>query len=162
MDIYIFRHGIAEDAHEGQPDSERALTLEGRKKLRNVLRAAGAAGVRPSLILTSPYRRAVQTAQLAAEVLEYKGELVRTRALEPMSSPGSAWDEIRTHKDEPRILLAGHEPLFSALTAFLLGCPTLHIDFKKGGLACVEVDRAGAAPNGVLKWYLVPKLTAAG
>ena len=158
MDIYILRHGIAEDAPEGQPDSERALTAEGKKKLRNVLRAAAGAGVRPSLILTSPYRRAIQSAQLAAEVLEYPGELVRTPALEPGASPGAAWDEIRTYRDEPRILLSGHEPLFSALTAHLLNCPTLHIDFKKGGLACVEVDRMGAAPNGVLKWYLVPKL----
>jgi phosphohistidine phosphatase len=160
MDIYILRHGIAEDAHEGQPDSERALTAEGRKKLRHVLRAAAGAGARPTLILTSPYRRAVQSAQLAVEVLDYKGELLRTRALEPASGPASVWDEIRTHRDEPGILLAGHEPLFSALTAFLLGCPTLHIDFKKGGLVCVEVDRAAAAPNGVLKWYLVPKLVS--
>jgi phosphohistidine phosphatase len=160
MDIYILRHGIADDAHDGQPDSERALTPEGRKKLRNVLRSAAGAGARPSLILTSPYRRALQTAQLAAEVLEYQGELLRTRALEPGSSPESVWDEVRTHRDEPRVLLAGHEPLFSALTAFLLGCPTLRVDFKKGGLVCVQVDRIGAAPNGVLKWYLVPKLAA--
>lgn len=160
MDIYILRHGIAEDAHEGQPDSERALTPEGKKKLRNVLRVAAGAGARPSLILTSPLRRAIQTAQLAADVLDYKGELVRTQTLEPAGSPGSVWDEIRTHREEPRILLAGHEPLFSALTAFLLGCPTFQIDFKKGGLACVAVDRMGAAPNGVLKWYLVPKLAA--
>jgi|SRR5580658_2454335 phosphohistidine phosphatase len=159
MDIYILRHGIAADAHEGQADSERALTPEGRKKLRNVLGAAAGAGARPSLILTSPYRRAVQSAQLAAEVLDYKGDLLRTSALEPGSTPASVWDEIRTHRDEPRILLSGHEPLFSSLTAFLLDCPSLHIDFKKGGLVCVEVDRMGsAAPNGVLKWYLVPKL----
>jgi len=162
MDIYILRHGIAEDEHDGRPDSERALTAEGKKKLRHVLRAAARADVQPSLILTSPYRRAIQTAQLTAEVLDYKGELVRTRTLEPGSSPNSAWDEIRTHKEEPRILLSGHEPLFSALTAFLLGCPKLHVDFKKGGLACVEVDRMGAAPNGILKWYLIPKLAGGG
>jgi len=158
MEIYILRHGIAEDGGAGQPDSERALTPEGRKKLRNILRTAAKAGVSPSLILTSPYRRALETAQLAAEILEYKGELLRTRTLEPGGDPRAVWEEIRVHKDEPVLLLAGHEPLFGRLTAYLLGCPSLQIDFKKGALACVELDRFGAEPHGILRWMLTPKL----
>ena len=38
MQIYLLRHGIAENALPGQPDSERALTAEGREKLRRVLK----------------------------------------------------------------------------------------------------------------------------
>ncbi len=158
MEIYLLRHGIAEDGQVGQPDADRVLTADGKKKLRNVLRAAAAAGVAPSLILTSPYKRAVQTAQLAAEILDYKGELLRTKALEPSSSPKPVWDEIRVHKDESRILLSGHEPLFSRLTAYLLNAPELQIDFKKGAIACVEVERFTAEPHGVLRWYLTPKI----
>ena len=158
MDIYLLRHGIAEDGRAGQPDSDRALTAEGKKKLRSVLRVASAADVRPTLMLTSPYKRALQSAQLAAEILEYQGEIIRTRALEPGSQPHAVWDEIRTHKDEQQVLLAGHEPLFGALTAYLLGCPDMKLDFKKGGMACLEIDRFVAAPRGVLKWYLTPKL----
>jgi len=160
MEIYILRHGIAEDAPAGQPDSERALTSDGRKKLRGVLRTAASAGVAPSLILTSPFKRALQTAQLAAEILEYKGELLRTKTLEPNSSPKAVWDEIRVHKDEARILLAGHEPLFSRLTAYLLGTPDLQVDFKKGAMACIELDRFPAEPHGVLRWMLTSKLAA--
>jgi phosphohistidine phosphatase len=162
MEIYILRHGIAEDSQPGQSDSERALTSEGRKKLVRVLRVAREAGVAPSLILTSPLKRAVQTAQLAAETLDYKGELLRTKALEPGSHPRMVWEEIRVHKDEPSILLAGHEPLFSSLTAYLLGCPDLQVDFKKGALACVDVNRFGAEPHGVLKWLITPKLASCG
>jgi phosphohistidine phosphatase len=160
MEIYILRHGIAEDAQAGQPDSERALTSDGRKKLRAVLRVAANAGTAPSLILTSPYKRALQTAQLAAEILQYKGELLRTKALEPMSSPKTVWDELRVHKDEERILLAGHEPLFSRLTAYLLGSPNLQVDFKKGAIACIEMERFPAEPHGVLRWMLTSKLAA--
>jgi phosphohistidine phosphatase len=123
------------------------------------LRAAHEADVAPALILTSPLKRAVQTAQLAAEILDYKGELLRTKALEPEAHPKMAWEEIRVHKDEPAILLAGHEPLFSSLTAYLLGCPDLRVDFKKGAIACVELDRFGAEPHGALKWFITPKLT---
>lgn len=91
MKIYILRHGIADDQQPGQSDSDRSLTPEGRKKLRSVLRASRAAGVAPSLILTSPLRRAVQTAELAAEILEYKGDLLRTNALEPGAHPRMVW-----------------------------------------------------------------------
>ncbi len=161
MEIYLLRHGIAEDGQAGRPDSDRALTGEGKKKLANVLRAAAAAGVRPALILSSPYRRAVQTAQLAAEILEYDGDLLRTKALEPGSRPGAVWDEIRVHKDAGSILLSGHEPLFSSLTAYLLGCASLQIDFKKGALACLELEHFTAEPRAVLKWYVTPKLAGA-
>jgi phosphohistidine phosphatase len=162
MEIYILRHGIADDAAAGQPDSERALTSDGRKKLRSVLRTAASAGVAPSLILTSPYKRAVQTAQIAVELFDYKGELLRTKALEPNSSPKMVWDEIRVHKDEVRILLVGHEPLFGRLMAYLLGSPELQVEFKKGALACIELDRFPAEPHGVLRWMLTSKLAAAG
>jgi phosphohistidine phosphatase len=160
MDIYLLRHGIAEDGRAGQPDSDRALTAEGKKKLRSVLRTASAGGVKPTLILTSPYKRALQTAEIAAEILEYTGDLLRTRALEPSSRPEAAWEEIRIHKDQQQVLLAGHEPLFSSLTAYLLGTSDLRVDFKKGGLVCLEIDRLVGAPRGVLKWYITPKLSA--
>jgi phosphohistidine phosphatase len=161
MEIYILRHGIADDAQAGQPDSERSLTADGRKKLRTVLRVAANAGVAPSLILTSPYKRALQTAQIAAEILDYKGELLRTKSLEPISDPKTVWDEIRVHKDEARILLAGHEPLFSRLTGYLLGSPDLQIDFKKGAMACIELERFPVEPHGVLRWLLTSKLASA-
>jgi phosphohistidine phosphatase len=160
MEIYILRHGVAEEPQTGQPDSDRALTADGRKKLRNGLRTAASAGVAPSLILTSPYKRALQTAQMAAEILQYKGELLRTQALEPGSSPKTVWDEIRVHKDESGILLAGHEPLFSRLTAYLLGSPNLVVEFKKGAMVCIEVERFPAEPHGVLRWMLTSKLAA--
>jgi len=160
MEIYILRHGAAEEPQSGQPDADRPLTPDGRKKLRNVLRTANSAGVEPSLILTSPYKRALQTAQIAAEILEYKGELLRTKALEPGAAPKTVWDEIRVHKDEPRILLVGHEPLFSRLTAHLLGSPNLQVEFKKGAIACIELERFPAEPHGVLRWLLTSKLAS--
>ncbi len=158
MLLYILRHGIAEDGQAGIADSERALTAEGKKKLRTVLKVVREADAAPDLILTSPYRRAVQTAELAAEILEYKGDLLRTRALQPDSSPGEVWEEIRVHKNQEQILLAGHEPLSSRLAAHLLACPNLQIDFKKGAIACLELERFAAEPHGVLKWILTPKL----
>jgi phosphohistidine phosphatase len=158
MQIYLLRHGIAEDARPGQSDAERALTHEGVEKLRRVLKRARGAEVEPSLILSSPLRRAIETADAAADVLGYKGKVVRTRALEPDASPPDVWKEIRSRSDESAILLASHEPLLSSLTAFLLASPALQVDMKKAALVRVDCDRFGPEPKGILKWMLTPAL----
>jgi phosphohistidine phosphatase len=156
MQIYLLRHGIAEDAKPGQPDAERPLTDEGRDKLRRVLKRARTADLDPSLILSSPYRRAVESAAVAAEVLAYKGEIVRTSTLVPEASPYDAWEEIRNRKNERAILLSSHEPLMSSLTAFLLDSPALRVEMKKAALVRIDCDRFGPKAAGVLKWMLTP------
>ena len=159
MQIYLLRHGIAEEASSGMRDAERVLTLDGRRKLRSVLERAGKAGVAPSLILSSPLKRALQTAEMAAEVLAYKDKILTTRVLEPSSDPEAVWEELRAHKQERAILLSGHEPLFSALTAFLLDSPSLRVDFKKGAMARVDLEPVGNLPRGLLRWMMTAKLT---
>jgi phosphohistidine phosphatase len=156
MQIYLLRHGIAEDGNPGRPDSERALTDEGRTRLRRVLKRARSADVAPSLILTSPYRRAVETAEVAADVFRYKGDLVRSGAFVPDATPVQAWEEIRRYSQEPAVLVASHEPLMSSTVAYLLGCPTLQVDMKKGALVRIDIDRPGPDPQGILKWMLTP------
>jgi len=158
MQIYLLRHGIAEDGKPGRPDSERALTDEGRAKLRRVLKRARTADVTPSLILSSPYLRAMETAEVAVEVLRYQGEIVQSRAFVPEVSPQEAWEEIRVHSKEESVLVASHEPLMSSMTAFLLGCTALQVDMKKAALVRIDVERFGAEPRGILKWMLTPGL----
>jgi phosphohistidine phosphatase len=158
MEIYILRHGIAEDPAPGTSDRDRNLTAEGRRRLREVLVTARAAGLAPGVLLTSPYRRAVQTAQLAAEVLGFTSELVTTSALVPGADPIALWDEIRAWRDSRQLLLSTHEPLAGITLGWLLGCPQLLVEFKKAAIARVDVDRFGPAPHGVLRWFLTPKL----
>jgi phosphohistidine phosphatase len=158
MDIYLLRHGIAEEAPAGMPDSGRKLTREGREKLRRILKRAHEAGVSPALILSSPYRRALETAQEASEQLDYRGDVVQTSALVPNANPAATWDEIRSHNGADAILLASHEPLMSSLLAYLLGVPALQTDFKKGALARVTCASTGPVPRGELKWMLTPAL----
>jgi len=158
MEIYILRHGLAAEATRGMKDPDRALTAEGVTKLQTVLRRARAAGVEPSIILTSPYRRARETAEIAAKSLSGKSTLVQTAALTPEGSPELVWEEIRTHKAASQLMVVGHQPLLSAVYAHLLGAPSAQIDVKKGGLGRVDVDRFTGQPRGVLRWLLYPKL----
>lgn len=161
MEIYLLRHGIAETAGPGMRDADRELTAEGRKKLRIVLRVAKEAGVEPTLILTSPYKRAVETARVAAQELEYKGELIPTPELTPDGEPEKIWDEIRTHSDCAQLLLATHEPIMGELASYLLGAPGSIIEVRKGALIRIDIEGFGPQPRGVLCWMLTPKLAAA-
>jgi phosphohistidine phosphatase len=159
MELYLFRHGIAEDRSPTGRDADRRLTEEGRAKLRRVLERAHVAGVDPSLILSSPLKRALETAEIAAHELGYGGRIVRTDALTPDSSPTKVWAEIRTHADESAILLAGHEPLFSHTVAWMLGSTQVMVEFKKAALVRIDFETIGAEPRGgVLQWMLTAKL----
>jgi phosphohistidine phosphatase len=157
MEIYILRHGIAEEAKAGMPDAERALTDAGREKLRAVLERAREAGVKPSLILTSPYRRAQQTAQMAAQVLGCH-KIVETGILAPNSTPKAVWDAICARRREPALLVAGHEPLLGMTVGYLLGAPALQVDLKKAALVRIDQESFSGAPRGILKWMLTPRL----
>ena len=125
MQIYLLRHGIAESASATGSDADRELTAEGRHGVKAIAKLATRAGVKPSLVISSPYKRAMRTARIAAEVFDYSTAIVPSAALTPASSPEAVWDEIRTHRGEDSILLVGHEPLFSALGAYLLAAPEL-------------------------------------
>ncbi len=158
MEIYLLRHGIAEDRSASGRDADRRLTDDGRAKLRRVLERAHQAGVRPSLILSSPLRRALETAEIAAHELGYEGKIMRIAALTPDSSPQQLWEAIREQRSEAAVLLAGHEPLFSSTVAYLLGSTREMVHFRKGALVRIDVESTGPTPAGVLEWLLTAKL----
>jgi len=155
MEIYILRHGIAEDAPAGQPDSARRLTPEGKEKLRRILTVARQAGVRPDVLLSSPYKRAMETAEIAHQVLRLTERILPTDVLTPAYTPERVWDEIRLHRDAEQIMLAGHEPQLSSLVQFLTGG---QVEMKKGALARVDTVSLGSRPNATLIWLLTAKL----
>jgi phosphohistidine phosphatase len=158
MELYLFRHGIAEDAPPGRSDSSRALTDAGRERSAAVAKMAREAGVAPSLIASSPYLRAVQTAEVAAKEFGYSGDLVRLPSLVPHGTPEAVWTDIRDLRDETAVLLAGHEPLMGHLAAYLLNAPSLQVDVKKSAMLRIDLANLGASPRGILRWMIIPKL----
>lgn len=160
MLIHILRHGKAESSTPGTSDAQRRLTPEGRDAVRAVLRRARYAGVSVELLLASPYVRAVQTAEIAGEVLAYQGETLLTSALVPSGSPSQIWEELRGHSGAGQVLIVGHEPLLSQLAAFLLSAPALRLDLPAGGLVSISVEQWRPQPAGVLRWMLTPALAA--
>lgn len=162
MQVYLLRHGIAEEGTSQTGDSDRALTNDGRKKLRQVLTHVAEAGVKIDLVLTSPLKRAVQTAAVAVSCLKSKPETLVCKTLAPGGTVEDVWSEIRVHRDAEALLLVGHNPLFGNLASFLLGAPELHVDFKKGAVMRIDFDALGPKPRGVLHWYLTARLAGTG
>ncbi len=158
MELYLFRHGIAEDAPAGRSDSSRALTQRGRERSAEVAKMARKSGVMPSLIVSSPYLRAVQTAEVAAKEFAWEGRLLQLASLVPHGTPEAVWSDLRDLRDEPSILLAGHEPLMANLAAYLLHAPGLTVDMKKSAMIRIDLPGAGPVPRGVLRWMITPAL----
>jgi phosphohistidine phosphatase len=158
MQVHLLRHGTAEDIEPGGADVNRKLTAAGREEVRRAIERALPAGIAPTLILSSPYARAVETAEIAAAIVGYDRNILRSQALVPTASPRQVWQEIRSRPDESQILLAGHEPLLSQLTAYLLNAPSLRVDMQKATLVRIDLEQFAGEPAGTLKWVMTPDI----
>ena len=158
MDIYILRHGIAEDVSASGSDRDRVLTAEGIDKTKSSAKAIRKLGLEFDAIFSSPFPRALQTAGIVAAELGCSN-LVQTRdALASGSRPEAALEDLRKAAvGKASVLVAGHEPMLSAIISILIsGSPHLSITMKKGGLcklACVRPEPGSAR----LEWLLTSK-----
>jgi phosphohistidine phosphatase len=160
VDIYLFRHGHAAPAASGCPDQEHSLSERGRAEIAAVLGRAEAAGILPGVILSSPYRRAMETAAIAEETLGSRGGIVPLHALVPTGTPQTVWDELRNHHDPAGMLVVGHDPLMSTLVAFLLSAPALRVELETATLVAIHFESLNPEPRGILKWMITPKVAS--
>jgi phosphohistidine phosphatase len=123
--IWLLRHG---EAAEGHPDDDRPLTERGEEQARAAGAALAKLGVQIELCLSSPKRRAADTARLACESLGVEV------TLEPRLK-GGPFDPEDLVGDVPETLLVGHDPDFSAAVHSATGA---QVRMKKGGLAGLE------------------------
>jgi len=137
MWIYLLRHGVAEDLRAGLDDEDRALTEEGRKKLR----AAGAAWRQvvpsPGVVVTSPLLRARQTAEVYVEATGAPADRRVDACLSPVAPLRGAVSMLERQLlgGTDSVTLIGHEPHLGCLLGVLLtGQERLSIPLKKGML----------------------------
>jgi phosphohistidine phosphatase len=152
----LLRHGHAEDFHP-EGDASRSLTEKGREQAARAARLLQAAGRLPSLVLTSPYARARQTAEIFCETAGLPGPVKQSWLACGMVAP-VAWAELAGFQEFTRILLVGHEPDFSQLACQLVGAPAGVIQVKKGGLVGMRI--MPLSRRGELRFLLPPKLAA--
>lgn len=160
MQLFIVRHGIAIDREDAKcpPDPERFLTPEGIEKTRQVAKGVAETGVAPDLLFSSPYVRALQTAELFAAELEYsKNKIRKTDLLLPGAEPLQLFRELAKDKDLSAVFLFGHAPHLDDVLATAVGSRHHISSLKKAGVALVELKRL-VPPSGELVWLATPKL----
>jgi phosphohistidine phosphatase len=158
MQLTLFRHGIAQLRDGVTPDADRKLTTKGIQRTQLAAMGLASCCMDVGLILTSPKVRALQTAELASEVLNVSFEIVDCLAREELSAIVHA---IEQH-DQTHLMLVGHEPTFTELAAYLCTAPgqsaSTCLTLKKAGALSLEVDRHGnhLKRPGHLLWLMGP------
>ena len=155
--LYLIRHGIAEDRGDAWPDdTKRPLTEDGMSRLRKSARALARIGVSFDVVLTSPLVRTQQTAEIVASAFSPKPPIVNVEALAPDGSPTAVIAELEKHSKRARIAIVGHEPGIGELASRLAGLRT-DMEFKKGAIARIDVDMLPPKGPGILRWFIPPK-----
>jgi phosphohistidine phosphatase len=135
MRLYLIRHAIAEETESRFLDPLRALTAKGRRRFRRSARAFAELDESITAIFTSPFVRAVQTAELLAAALQHEevtvlDELRPDAAVEPLL-------RRLAELDVESAALIGHKRLLSELAAELAGVDDLRI--KHGVISRLDV-----------------------
>jgi len=160
-ELYVMRHGIAVDRGSAgfSDDSKRPLTVEGKKKMKQIMAGLIKLGFDLDWIVSSPLVRARETAEIVAEELGTRPPLDLCDALGPGGSPESLISFLAKHSNRKRVLVVGHEPDLSELVARLIGAGRhTHFGFKKGGCCLITFLEFPPKSPGQLVWWLTPRL----
>jgi len=158
MHLHFLRHGIAHELSAKYPkDADRPLTDEGKEKLDAICKGFQNLEVPPwDFIVTSPYRRAQETAAIFAEFFKSTDRVVECAAITP-SLHFEAFQSFLMKKSGQSFLIVGHEPSLSSLISILIqGTEDSSILLKKGGMASVECSDNLSPGSGHLEWLMQP------
>jgi len=162
--LYLIRHAIAADRGPKYPrDTERPLTGRGRRRMKDVVSGWRSLDSKPpqlTVVLTSPLVRAKSTADIVVRGLDKKTPLERFPPLAPGHSPGDVATALGRYKKAKTIALVGHEPDLGKLAAWLIGARE-PLQFKKGGIARIDVPSLPPGQNGRLVWLATPAMLRA-
>ena len=159
MDLYIIRHAAAygRDPDRWPDDSKRPLTPEGEEEFRLAARGLARMASRADAVLSSPYERAWQTAQILSELDSWPAPQP-SPMLEPTLPPQKAALALEGYTGT--VAVVGHRPGLHELAAYLLTgeADGIEVTIKKGGVACIRFDGAVEPGAGELRWLLTPEV----
>jgi phosphohistidine phosphatase len=161
MELYIIRHGIAEEKGFNIKDEERKLTPEGRQKIEKVAQRLAKLGLHFDLILTSPLLRARQTAEILIAA-KLSSHLEESSYLTPEGNIYNwlaGWLEPKNYASQTHLAIVGHEPDLSQWAEVLLwGEVKARLVLKKAGMIGIKLPETGS-PLGrsQMFWLTSPK-----
>jgi phosphohistidine phosphatase len=151
MQLFVIRHAIAEDAAPGQADADRALTEDGERRMKRIVKGMRRLDFEFERILTSPWKRAVQTAAYLEPLCD--AAPVATELL--TQAPRSELLALIAERNETTAVV-GHEPWLGELVAWLAFGDTRHgeaLQLKKGGVVILD---GSCVPGGMMMRAMLP------
>lgn len=157
MDLYFLRHASAGQAgSDRKKDMKRPLDDEGVLQARYIGHLLSQLEVQLDAIISSPLKRATQTASVAANEIAFEGKIELNDALRPEAKFEEFLQMLKRHGKADALMVVGHNPNMSEFLGRLLGSgeAALGIDMKKGAVAKVEMQGKSA----VMMWLITPKI----
>jgi phosphohistidine phosphatase len=157
--VYLVRHGIAEESSSTGKDADRRLTEPGLRKMRRAALGLKRLGVAPDTILSSPLRRAQETAAALSSVLLPETAIEILPPLAPGHTPAEVVRALGARHGLRRLMLVGHQPDLGELASHLLtGSSSLvPLPFKKGAVAAIGIASLPPQSAGTLEWFATPR-----
>jgi len=158
MDCVLIRHGIAVEPDDWDgAEARRPLTEKGKRRVRQAAAGLASMDLVPTALLSSPFTRARETADIIRAVLCRSLSLKTVEELAVGSTPERLLDRLRNFRADAAVLCVGHEPLLGETAAVLL-CGRLSAAFpmKKAGAALIHIPDDVLPGRGVLRWWFAP------
>ncbi len=158
--LLVMRHAKSDWGAASLGDHERALAPRGIKAARKMGRFLAESGTVPDLVISSTAVRALTTAELAGEAGAWGCDIVTSQDLYA-SDPDRVLDVIReTGNGIQRLLIAGHEPTWSALVGWLIGGGRVRM--PTAAVACLDLPKGDwidlAPATCELRWLMTPRM----
>jgi phosphohistidine phosphatase len=160
MFLYLLRHASAgQSLLTAKKDEKRGLDKDGIEQCGYIGRALAALGVQVEIIVSSPLKRAAQTASLVGNEMGHEGKLVMENALRPQASFSDFQKMLEKYARQDSMLLVGHNPNLREFLGRIISDSggEAVVDLKKGAIAKVETRRN----SGSLSWILTPRILRA-
>jgi phosphohistidine phosphatase len=156
MNLYLMRHADA-GLPRGNPalDAKRALIKDGKEQCMLMGRLLGTLKVQVDVIVSSPLKRALQTAQFVGTELGYDAKVEIHPALAPGASYADFQQMLATYADREDVLVVGHNPnLFQFLGRVITGNGGAGVRMRKGSVARIDMDKHPP----LLQWLIDPRM----
>lgn len=167
MNLYILRHASA-GVRRPNPlvDVRRPLDKEGKQQCLQLAHVLNALKVNFDLVVSSPLKRALQTAQLVATETGYEAEILQAGELAPTAVYADFLQLVHQVSDRENVLMVGHSPNLPIFAGLLLcnakGSQPIaavpQVRLRKGSLARFTVSRGKVSLQSLIEPRLVRAL----
>jgi phosphohistidine phosphatase len=160
MELIILRHGETGQRSSIASDSIRPLTSSGEAEIHEIAKALKIIGLKFDIVVTSPLKRAYDTAMIVSDVFNIGKKVQVWNELAPEGKKIEVYRKISHIREEYTVLIVGHQPLLGQIVNDIIHNEKLSSSnlLLKKGVIRIRLLRKSNIPKGELRWLLTPRV----